>query len=432
MSWCRNGPVEKHEDYRDQAVTQRILRLAERGVVVVGPSRIGKSSLLQRSIESLGSRFKGARPILLSSKPEEVFASLEQASDWLLLDEAQLLLDWSPEAITELHRRLKERPFILAAWPTLKRPDVPVELQRFLEDVRTEVLKPLGREETARMVRRAANDAPMPCEEDVVEAIFHATSGFPNLVARLCLFLTDEGTETLERPTDEALTGFIDSLTDLDDPFQAIHASLPPRKRQLLDEYRSGQQVSLEALREYGLVSGRPAAFTGSLLVRVWGPGSEWEPRSAPVASPVRPRPSGPKPAVTWIHLSDLHFGAGERQRQQKHRFNQEVVTRAIREDVEKQIPWTPDFIFVTGDIAFSAEPEQYQQASQWLRQLAEAAGTSTSALRLVPGNHDVDRSRASAPLVQSAHEAIRRKPGGIDDYLDEEQSRKQLGDKLN
>ena len=431
MSWCRNGPVDKHEDYRDPAVTQRLLRLAERGVVVVGPSRIGKTSLLCRISESLGPRFDGARPIHLSREPETIFARMEQATDWLLFDEAQNLLDWSPTAITELHRRLKERPFILAAWPTLKRQDAPVELQRFLEDVRTEWLKPLGREETARMVRRASSDASMPCEEDVVEAIFHATAGFPNLVARLCNFLTNDGTEALHRPTDAALAGFIESVTDLDDPFQAIRGSLPPRRQQLLDEHRIGMQVSLEALREYGLVSGSPAALSGSLLVRVWGPGSEWEPQASPVVAAVRPRPSGPRPAVTWIHLSDLHFGAGEQQKQQKHRFNQQVVTEAIRRDVEKQLTWTPDFIFVTGDIAFSAKPEQYQQAGEWLRKLVEAARTSTYALRLVPGNHDVDRTLASAPHVHGAHEAIRRKPGEIDDFLHEEQSRKLLGDKL-
>ncbi|WP_257458352.1 metallophosphoesterase [Archangium lipolyticum] len=432
MSWCIHGPVDKDEDCRDTAVTQRILRLSERGVVVVGPSRIGKTSLLHRVIESLGPRFDSPRPIHLSSESKDTFARMEKATGWLVFDEAQHLLDWSPRALGELHQRLKDRPFVMAAWPILMRPDAPVELQRLLEDVSIETLHPLRREETARMVRRAWSHAPLACEDDVVEALHRATAGFPNLVARLCRFLTSTGTEAPSAPTDGELAGFIDSVEDFDDPFQAIYASLPPRMQQLLDGARISTGSSLEALRQYGLVAGSPASFNGSLFGRVWGPGSTWEPRVSRAApAVVRRAPSGPKPALTWLHLSDLHFGAGEQQRQQKHRFNQEVVIGAIRQDVEKNLPWIPDTLFVTGDIAFSAKPEQYQQAAQWLKKLVEAAGTSTAALRVVPGNHDVDRSLAGEPDVQGAHEAIRRKPGAIDDHLHRERSRKLLGDKL-
>jgi predicted MPP superfamily phosphohydrolase len=432
MSWCIHGPVERDEDCRDPAGTQRLIRLAEHGVVVVGPSRIGKTSLLHRIIESLGPRFDSPRPIHLSTESEATFARMEKATGWLLFDEAQHLLGWSPRALGELHRRLKDRPFILAAWPILMRPDAPVELQRLLEDVKIEPLHPLSREETARLVRRAWSQTPLACEEDVVEAIHRATAGFPNLVARLCRFLMHAGTEAPRPPTEGELAGFIDSVEDVDDPFQAIYTSLPPRMQQLLDGSRLGTGASLDALREYRLVSGNPASFSGALFARVWGPGSTWEPlvsRTAPAV--VRPRASGPKPALTWIHLSDLHFGAGEQQKQQKHRFNQEAVIEAIRRDVEKNLPWTPDHVFVTGDIAFSARPEQYQQAGQWLKTLVEAAGTSTAALRLVPGNHDVDRSLAGEPDVESVHEAIRRKPGALDDHLHRERSRTLLGDKL-
>ncbi|QRN98886.1 metallophosphoesterase [Archangium violaceum] len=432
MSWCIHGPVDKDEDCRDPAGTQRIIRLAERGVVVVGPSRIGKTSLLHRVIENLGPRFDSPRPIHLSSESKDTFARMEKATGWLVFDEAQHLLDWTPQALGELHRRLKDRPFVLAAWPILMRPDAPIELQRLLEDVKIEPLHPLSREETARMVRRAWSQTPLACEENVVEAIHRATAGFPNLVARLCRFLMHAGTEAAHPPTEDELAGFIDSVEDFDDPFQAIYTSLPPKMQQLLDGARLGTGSSLEALRQYGLVAGSPASFSGSLFGLVWGSGSTWEPR-VPRAAPgtVRPRPSGPKPALTWLHVSDLHFGAGEVQKQQKHRFNQEVVIEAIRQDVEKNLPWIPDHVFVTGDIAFSAKPEQYQQAAQWLRKLIEAAGTSTAALRVVPGNHDVDRSMAEEPHVEGSHASIRAKPGSIDDHLQKERSRTLLGDKL-
>ncbi|WPB79083.1 metallophosphoesterase [Archangium violaceum] len=433
MSWCIHGAVAKEEDYRSPEVTQRILQFAERGVVVVGPSRIGKSSLLQRIIERLESRFDGSRPIVLSRDSDATLAKMERSTGWLLLDEAQNLLDWSPKAVSALHQGLRDRPFILAAWPTLMRQGVPVELQQLLEDVRIEPLHPLSREETARMVRRASNATPLACAEDVVDAIHRATGGIPILVARLCRFLTYHGTEAPHLPTDEDLEGFIASVDGFDDPFQAIYASLPPRMQQLLDGYRLGTRTSLEALRQHGITARSPACFSGSLLERIWGPGSEWTPH-APVVAPTvaSPRAPGPKPSVTWLHLSDLHFGAGEQQKDYKHRFNQEAITEQIRRDVERNRPWTPDFIFVTGDIAFSAKPEQYQQAGQWLKRIVEAVGTSTAALRLVPGNHDVDRSLADEPDVSSAHKAIRDKPGTIDNHLHRERSRKLLSDKLS
>ena len=66
-------------------------------------------------------------------------------------------------------------------------------------------------------------------------------------------------------------------------------------------------------------------------------------------------------PKLTWLHVSDLHFGHGDAH----YRFDQQGVMGAILRDAEERakLLGPPDLIFVTGDIAFSGQKEQYAQA---------------------------------------------------------------------
>jgi hypothetical protein len=78
-----------------------------------------------------------------------------------------------------------------------------------------------------------------------------------------------------------------------------------------------------------------------------------------------------------------------------------------------------PDFVLVTGDIAFSAQPTQYATAKAWLGRFCAAAGVSTRALAIVPGNHDVDRAEVKkSPLRRMLHERLATSAGTRD--LDE------------
>ena len=55
---------------------------------------------------------------------------------------------------------------------------------------------------------------------------------------------------------------------------------------------------------------------------------------------------------LTWLHLSDLHFGHG---REARHRVDQQIVCHEILRDageVAAQLG-PPDLIFITGDIAY-------------------------------------------------------------------------------
>jgi 3',5'-cyclic AMP phosphodiesterase CpdA len=95
---------------------------------------------------------------------------------------------------------------------------------------------------------------------------------------------------------------------------------------------------------------------------------------------------------LTWLHLSDLHFRADTS-------YDENIVLRALLRDVEERIGrdgLRPDFVAVTGDIAFSGRPDQYALARSFFDDLSAATGLGRDRLFLVPGNHDVDRGKIS------------------------------------
>lgn len=141
------------------------------------------------------------------------------------------------------------------------------------------------------------------------------------------------------------------------------------------------------------------------------------------------PRKLPSKRALTWIHLADLHFGAPKEPG--RHRFDQPAVMRAIARDVSECAFKPPDFIFVTGDIAWTGQSSEYEEAKAWLTELLSAAGVTSEKLRLIPGNHDVDRSRANTKPTLRAHSEIRAAPEEIDNELSDAALRNALADKL-
>jgi serine/threonine protein kinase/nucleoside phosphorylase len=136
------------------------------------------------------------------------------------------------------------------------------------------------------------------------------------------------------------------------------------------------------------------------------------------------------RPSLTWIHLSDLRFGSSP-----VHHFAHEEVLQAIRRDVAEAYPHkAPGFIFITGDIAFSARREQYEEAERWLRDLLKAAQASPASLRMVPGNHDVDWEIARRSPLAVMHRDIRAQWKFIDTYLGghDPRARELLSEKLS
>jgi len=97
---------------------------------------------------------------------------------------------------------------------------------------------------------------------------------------------------------------------------------------------------------------------------------------------------------LRWLHLSDLHFKETERW---DRRATLQALLRKM-EELKKQ-GLAPDLVFVTGDIANSGKRQEYEQAERFFAELAQTLGlTPHEHWFVVPGNHDVDRTKIGRP----------------------------------
>ncbi len=91
---------------------------------------------------------------------------------------------------------------------------------------------------------------------------------------------------------------------------------------------------------------------------------------------------------LRWLHLSDLHFRESE---SWDRRADLQALLRHAEELKERRL--RPDFLFVTGDVAWSGRDGEYEQAEHFLHKLTKSLELEPKeSLFLVPGNHDVDR----------------------------------------
>lgn len=103
---------------------------------------------------------------------------------------------------------------------------------------------------------------------------------------------------------------------------------------------------------------------------------------------------------LRWLHVSDFHFTSGA------DPFSQNVAAQALLADVRGRIEDgpRPSFVLVTGDLAFSGQPAEYEVAERFLRDLALAVDLPPDQFYLVPGNHDVDWSRQAYAFHGAKH----------------------------
>ncbi|MCP4654187.1 MAG: hypothetical protein GY856_02090, partial [bacterium] len=97
------------------------------------------------------------------------------------------------------------------------------------------------------------------------------------------------------------------------------------------------------------------------------------------------PQASAP---LRWLHLSDFHFEALER-------WSSRATLTALLQHGDKlrERGLAPDLVFVTGDVARSGRPKEYEQAERFFTELAEKLDLEPREhFFFVPGNHDVDR----------------------------------------
>lgn len=110
------------------------------------------------------------------------------------------------------------------------------------------------------------------------------------------------------------------------------------------------------------------------------------------------------------LHISDIHFRAPDcvnadldPDRPYRTRLLQDARARTA-------ILGQVGAILVGGDIAFKGDPQEYQAAFTWIKDLAQACGCSMERVFVIPGNHDVDRSVITRkPSTRNAQQAIQQ-----------------------
>ena len=100
-------------------------------------------------------------------------------------------------------------------------------------------------------------------------------------------------------------------------------------------------------------------------------------------------------PAI-FVHLSDIHFGQERDDRVHIHGDVKQQLIVDARDVISKIAGGSADGILVTGDIAQSGQGSEYEEAARWLDELASNIGVGIHCVQMVPGNHDLDRSKLS------------------------------------
>lgn len=120
---------------------------------------------------------------------------------------------------------------------------------------------------------------------------------------------------------------------------------------------------------------------------------------------------------ISWIHLSDFHFGQG---RHIATDLDRKSVLRCLLQDVELvgSELGVPDYVFITGDVAHSGKKEQFDEAWSWLDELAKRLRIGLDRMLLVPGNHDVDRELVRQHVANLVHKEMRRNPPMLSDLI--------------
>lgn len=120
--------------------------------------------------------------------------------------------------------------------------------------------------------------------------------------------------------------------------------------------------------------------------------------------------------SAVFVHVSDIHFGQEKDDRVHIHADVKQQLIADAGEVVSKIAGGVPQGILVTGDIAQSGKASEYDDAGKWLDELARKIGIENHCVQMVPGNHDLDRSKLSIS-GQAILDHIRK--GGSQEYED-------------
>jgi hypothetical protein len=448
--------------YRDDDLARSILAAGRKAnpVLVTGLRRIGKSWFLRRfaQIFAAGATRHFAEDGTPSERPLDLdmpqsLVVLDGGSETLERDVAEVTggkRDGQLLAIDELEKLVADPsradllqrilrwtpcPLVLVAAPVifeLASEHAP-ELRTFFEErCIQKVLRPLSRGERNALALQTCDPGAGVPPAKLAMATWYDWGGHP-------IVLQQVGALVRERRGAEyqALLESAHALLNLGAPRYGVSlagdSGLTRAQRGVLARIAAreapGDEHAAAVLAEHGAIVKRKSGWAVENCVLRRHLDSGGEPHRAPAPPPrVTSTPSRPVRVFSWIHLSDLHFGAGREER----RLDRRAVTAAIADDLRgPNAPREADRVFVTGDIAFSAEEAQYKEAAAWLHDISAAAAIPLDRFRLVPGNHDVDRRLAGKPLMRAVHQSVRRGDVHLDDLLADDQGRALLEAKL-
>lgn len=134
---------------------------------------------------------------------------------------------------------------------------------------------------------------------------------------------------------------------------------------------------------------------------------------------------------LRFLHLSDIHFGQERGGLVYVHDdVRDQVVNDAqvLRETFsDKKI----DGVLVTGDLTYSGTPEEYGAAGTFLDRLTAQIGCPRTAVRVIPGNHDVHRKSICKASDWMLSEIAGKGAEALDSFLEDEQDREVLYGRL-
>lgn len=122
---------------------------------------------------------------------------------------------------------------------------------------------------------------------------------------------------------------------------------------------------------------------------------------------------------VSFVHLSDIHFGQEKGGELETHNDVKERLLVDAATQV-KLLNLSVDGIIVTGDVAYAGRSAEFKEAGQWLDRLAKAVGCIETAVQVVPGNHDIDRSEISGGCHLMLKNILEEGEPAFDKYLND------------
>ena len=119
---------------------------------------------------------------------------------------------------------------------------------------------------------------------------------------------------------------------------------------------------------------------------------------------------------VRWIHISDLHIRSSGEYLQ---KYKSDVVLRKLWEDIDRREKINPglgelDFAFITGDLAWSgadkdSEDEYDEVYKRIISPLKEHTKIPIENIFIVPGNHDISRSKRTPQIEEKERDLTER-----------------------